>query len=141
METSRHRFTTQEKLTILSEADKLGTANVLSKYNLSSSVFSRWQKDLNKSKTRQVAIKKEEDAQTIESLKAEIERLKEAIADQTTPVQKKEQKLELDKPTANKKAQELYSLVASLIVDIVLREFDEEFENEDMHGGESKDKG
>jgi hypothetical protein len=39
-------------------------------------VFSRLQKDLNKGKTRQGAMKKEKNIQTIEPLTAEIERLK-----------------------------------------------------------------
>lgn len=138
MKTFHHRFTTQEKLAILSEADQFGTLYVLKTYNLAPSVFSRWQKDLNSSKSRQASIKKESESLTIESLTAEIERLKKVIDDLNTPKQGQEQIPPMDKATANKKAEELYRLVASLIVEIVIKDFDAKCEAEDMQIRESK---
>ena len=132
MTNTRRRFTIQEKLAILNEADRFGTAHTLSKYGLSASVLYRWQKDLNKSKARQVAVKRNEDAQTIESLRDEVERLKKKIADQAAPVQRKEQKPEIDKRIANEKEKELLHLVATLIVEKVLRDVDEELGPDDL---------
>ena len=132
MSDARRRFTIQEKLAILNEADRIGTPSILSKHNLSPSVLSRGQKDLNKSKTRQAAIKKEEDAQTIESLRDEVERLKKMIADQAAPVQRKDHKPEMDKGVANEKEKELLHLVATLIVEKILRDVEEEFGPDDL---------
>jgi glutamyl-tRNA reductase len=132
MKTSHRRFTTQEKLAILSEADQFGTAHVVKIYNLSTKVLSRWQKDLNSSKSRQASIKKESESQTIESLKAEIERLKKMVANQAVPVQRKEQKSEMSKRTASEKEKELLHLVATLIVEKVLKDLEEEFGPDDL---------
>jgi transposase-like protein len=42
MTTSRRRFTVQEKLAILEEADQIGSAPTIRKHNLSYNVFLRW---------------------------------------------------------------------------------------------------
>ena len=108
----RLRFTDQEKLSIMEEAYVTGLEPTLQKYNLTTTTFTRWQKKFKKSNARN-------SGQLIVSLKKEIEELNKIIAAQDA-------KINAPQPTAqpifNQKEDDLLKLVASLIVEIVLKE-------------------
>ena len=129
MNKPRRRYSMQEKLDILYEADQHGLAHIQSMYGLSPGTLFRWEKDLKNSRTRQAAINKQNDAQAIESLKAEVEQLKKVIASQTPLLQSAEQKPQVIEPTINEKEDELYRLVASLIVRNLLNDEEEDSDN------------
>lgn len=135
---THRRFTISEKLNILNEADQLGVIHVQSKYNITSDIISRWDKDLKKSKARQstIKIKKQEDSLVIESLKAQIKQLKKVISNQTPLLQNTDQKPKVNEPITNSKEDELYRLVASLIVQHLLNDVDEEPSQNQMLGEE-----
>jgi putative transposase len=70
MTTSLRRFTLQEKLAILEEAEKIGTTPTIRKHDLSHSVFLRWRNQFKKAAANP----------EVRTLRLEIEKLKETIA-------------------------------------------------------------
>ena len=115
MTTSRRRFTIQEKLAILEEADKNGTMTTIRKHNLSHDVFLRWRHQFKKSAANP----------EVRALQLEIEKLKETIAQQALKLKPKKGPPEKG-GIANDKEDQLLRLVASLIVQTVLRKQEED---------------
>jgi hypothetical protein len=99
MKRPQFRFTTQEKFSILREIDLIGLEAVLKKYKLNVETFVRWQKKLKGSKA----------GTSVPFIKAKQSK-------------KREFKTTSEKPIVNEKEEELLRLVASLIVQIVLKE-------------------
>lgn len=112
MSNPRPRFTAQEKLSIMEEAYVTGLEPTLQKYNLTTDIFTRWQKKFKKSNARN-------SGQLIVSLKKEIEELNKIIAAQDAKVNTVQP---IVQPVFNQKEDDLLKLVASLIVEIVLKE-------------------
>ena len=99
MEKSQVRFTTQEKFSILREIDLIGLEPVLKKHKLNIETLIRWQRK----------FKGTETGSSIQFIKAKRSK-------------KKNFKSTFEKPVSNEKEDELLRLVASLIVQIVLKE-------------------
>ncbi len=99
MNNSQVRFTTQEKFSILREIDLIGLESVLKKYKLNVVTLVRWQKKLKGSKV----------GTSIQLIKAK-------------QIKKRNSKTTSEKPVVNEKEEELLRLVASLLVQILLKE-------------------
>lgn len=87
----RRKFTTEDKLDILQQASQLGITNILRKYNLSYSVFSRWKQQLTDRSTS--GSNNAQDYTDILVLKDENVRLKKIIADQALAIELKNEEL------------------------------------------------
>lgn len=100
MALQRRKFTVEEKLKILEEAQTLGVTAVLRSYNLSYSVYVKWKqkflhaKDINQIKDSYVATQLE-----IKKLQEENERLKKIIAEQVLQLEFKEEEIKKIKLT------------------------------------------
>ena len=112
MSNPRLRFTDQEKLAIMEEAYTTGLEPTLQKYHLTTDTFTPWQKKFKKSNARNFG-------QLIISLKKEIEELNKIIAAQDAKINTAQP---IVQPIFNQKEDDLLKLVASLIVEIVLKE-------------------
>jgi len=90
MATQRRRFTDEEKIEILQQANLLGITNVLRKHHLSYSVYSKWkekfQKDLPKPSEQ---MTKAEMMLVMEENK----RLKKIVAEQALSIEQKTEEL------------------------------------------------
>jgi putative transposase len=92
---SRRRFTDDQKLEILHQADKTGVTAVLREHRLSYSVFSRWRQKFllhvttNKEAMREVNKTRLE----LKLLNEENRRLKKIIADQALRLERKDEEL------------------------------------------------
>jgi hypothetical protein len=112
MSNPRQRFTDQEKLSIMEEAYLTGLEPTLQKYHLTTAIFTRWQKKFRKSNARN-------SGQLIVSLNKEIEKLNKIVAAQDAKVNTAQP---IVQPVFNQKEDDLLKLVASLMVEIVLKE-------------------
>jgi hypothetical protein len=99
MEKSQVRFTTQEKFSILKEINLIGLEPVLKKYKLNVETLVRWQKKLKGTKA----------GTSIQFIKSK-------------QTKKKKSKTTSEQPLVNEKEDELLRLVASLIVQFLLKE-------------------
>lgn len=90
MATQRRRFTDEEKIEILQQANLLGITNVLRKHHLSYSVYSKWKEKFHKD------IPKATDQLTkaeIMLMMEENKRLKKIVADQALSIELKTEEL------------------------------------------------
>jgi len=99
MSNSQVRYTTEEKFSILREIDLIGLESVLKKYKLNVETLVRWQKKLKGSKV----------GTSIQLIKAK-------------QTKNKKSKSTSEQPLVNEKEEELLRLVASLIVQNLLKE-------------------
>lgn len=91
---TRRKFTDEEKIAILDQANKVGIAATLRHYNLSYSVFSRWkQKLLINDPGMQNLLPSYKTRSEIKQLHNENMRLKKIIADQALELERKEEDL------------------------------------------------
>lgn len=93
MATTRRRFTVQEKLAILEEADQIGLTPVLRKHNLSNSVFKRWKDQFNQGGASNMAPRYHRVDPDVRALELENARLKKIIADQALELEFKSELL------------------------------------------------
>jgi putative transposase len=90
--TTRRKFTDEEKLAILSQAEKTGISATLRHYNLSYSVFAKWkQKFLIPGSSQQPDTLKTRTK--LRQLYNENTRLKKIIADQALELERKEEEI------------------------------------------------
>ena len=90
--TTRRKFTDEEKLVILSQAEKVGISATLRHYNLSYSVFAKWkQKFMTQNSTQPSDTLKTRTK--LRQLYNENLRLKKIIADQALELEQKEEEL------------------------------------------------
>jgi transposase-like protein len=82
MATPRRRFSVEEKLQIISEADQFGVTATLREHNLSHSVFQRWKNQFNQSGTSGLKPHYPRVDPEIKALELENARLKKIIANQ-----------------------------------------------------------
>jgi len=92
---SRRKFTDDQKLEILHQADKSGVTAVLREYRLSYSVFARWrQKFLQPAGTNKEAMRQVNKTRSeLKLLNEENLRLKKIIADQALQLERKNEQL------------------------------------------------
>jgi putative transposase len=95
MTSSRRRFTDDQKLEILHQADKSGVIAVLREHRLSYSVFARWrQKFLHHVSTKTEVMREVNKARSeLKLLNDENLRLKKIIADQALQLERKDEEL------------------------------------------------
>lgn len=82
MKKNRRNWTIEQKLQILQEADQLGLTETFRKYNLSPSLFHRWQRDFNREGVAGIQPKYHSVDPELKALQAENERLKRIVANQ-----------------------------------------------------------
>jgi putative transposase len=92
---SRRRFTDDQKLEILHQADQSGVTAVLREHRLSYSVFARWkQKFLQLGSTNKEAMREVNKTRSeLKLLNEENLRLKKIIADQALQLERKDEEL------------------------------------------------
>jgi putative transposase len=92
---SRRRFTDDEKLEILHQADKSGVTAVLREHRLSYSVFARWRQKflLHVSTSSEVMREINKTRSELKLLSEENIRLKKIIADQALQLERKDEEL------------------------------------------------
>src|SRR5215470_7944045 len=94
MTSSRRRFTDDQKIEILHQADESGVTAVLREHRLSYSVFARWrQKFLHHSTTAEVMREANKTRSELKLLNEENLRLKKIIADQALQLERKDEEL------------------------------------------------
>jgi len=82
MATQRRRFSVEEKLQIISEADQHGVTPTLRKHNLSHSVFQRWKQQFNQSGSNGLKPHYTKVDPEVRALQEENARLKKIIGNQ-----------------------------------------------------------
>lgn len=82
MATQRRRFSVEEKLQILSEADQFGITPTLRKHNLSHSVFLRWRHQFNAGGASSLKPHYHKVDPQLKALEEENARLKKIIGEQ-----------------------------------------------------------
>jgi len=92
---SRRRFTDDQKLEILHQADESGVTAVLREHRLSYSVFARWKQKflLHVSTTTEVIREVNKTRSELKLLNEENLRLKKIIADQALQLERKDEEL------------------------------------------------
>ena len=92
---SRRRFTDDQKLEILQQADKSGVTAVLREHRLSYSVFARWRQKflLSVSTSTEVIREVNKTRSELKLLSDENLRLKKIIADQALQLERKDEEL------------------------------------------------
>jgi Transposase. len=95
MTSSRRRFTDDQKLEILHQADESGVTAVLREHRLSYSVFSRWRQKflLHVSTNTDVRREVNKTRSELKLLNEENLRLKKIIADQALQLERKDEEL------------------------------------------------
>ena len=82
MSRQRRKFSVEQKLQILSEADQEGITQTLRKHNLSHSVFLRWKNQFNSGGTGSLKPRYNKIDPELKALRDENARLKKIIGDQ-----------------------------------------------------------
>jgi putative transposase len=94
MASQKRKFTDEQKLEILKQANEMGVISVIRNHNLSYSVFSRWrEKFMEKNKNGQKLILKNKTKSELKLFKEENTRLKKIIADQALELEKRNEEL------------------------------------------------
>lgn len=94
MGSQKRKFTDEQKLEILRQANEMGVISVIRNHNLSYSVFARWrEKFMEKNKNRQKLILKNKTKSELKLFKEENTRLKKIIADQALELEKRNEEL------------------------------------------------
>ena len=92
MTNSRRKFTDEQKLEILHQADESGVTAVLREHRLSYSVFARWkQKFLQKHLDPQMVMEVNKTRSELKQFMEENARLKKIIADQALELEKRDE--------------------------------------------------
>ena len=94
MPNRRRRFTEEQKLAILEQADKMGITAVLREHSLSYSVFARWKQQLMKNEpTAQITKSDSKIRSELRHLSEENVRLKKMIAELALELDRKDEEL------------------------------------------------
>ena len=94
MASQKRKFTEEQKLEILRQANEMGVISVIRNHNLSYSVFARWrEKFMEKNKNGQKLILKNKTKSELKLFKEENTRLKKIIADQALELEKRNEEL------------------------------------------------
>jgi putative transposase len=90
----RRKFTDEQKLKILREAEEMGITLVLRNHNLSYSAFARWRQQFAfHDPARQQDKLNHHERSQLKQYKTENQRLKKIIADQALEIERKEEEL------------------------------------------------
>jgi putative transposase len=104
MATQRRKFTDDQKLEILNQAEQMGVTAVLRNHNLSYSVFAKWKEKAGRGDSnRQAIIQKNRTKYELKQYIEENTRLKKIIADQALELERKDEELKKINPSYNKR--------------------------------------
>jgi len=94
MATHRRKFSDDEKLAILQQANKIGVTATMREHSLSYSVFTKWkQKFMRNEPGMSLSITNNKTRSELKQLNEENMRLKKIIADQALQLEKKDEEL------------------------------------------------
>jgi putative transposase len=101
---SKRRFTDEQKLEILQQAEKLGISVVLREQRLSYSVFSKWREKFSKGNSgNNDAMLSHKARSELKQFMEENARLKKIIADQALELERKDEELKKNNPQYGKR--------------------------------------
>ena len=101
MRQSRRKFSIEEKLRILSEADQNGVEVTIRKYQVANSLFYKWKASFNRKGTDGLAPKYHKVDPKVKELELENERLKRIIAKQALHIEIKDELLKKNSQQSN----------------------------------------
>ena len=94
MASQKRKFSDEQKLEILRQANELGVIAVIRNHNLSYSVFARWrEKFMEKDKNKQELILKNKPKSKLKQFMKDNTRLKKIIAEQALELERKNEAL------------------------------------------------
>ncbi|MGI6757330.1 MAG: transposase [Bacteroidaceae bacterium] len=93
MTNARRKFTPEDRLSILREAEREGRANTLRKYNISPSLYNRWRKKYLSEGLKGLKDEYKRTDPEVLALQAENERLKRIVARQALELEVKSELL------------------------------------------------
>jgi len=94
MASQKRKFTDEQKLEILRQANEMGVIAVIRNHNLSYSVFSRWrEKFMEKDKSKQEKVLKNKTKSALKQFREDNTRLKKIIAEQALELERKDEAL------------------------------------------------
>jgi putative transposase len=94
MSTHRRKFSDEEKLAILQQANKIGVTATMREHSLSYSVFTKWkQKFMRNEPGMPLSMTNNKTRSELKQLNEENMRLKKIIADQALQLEKKDEEL------------------------------------------------
>jgi len=94
MASQKRKFTEEQKLEILRQANEMGVIAVIRNHNLSYSVFARWrEKFMEKDKNKQELILKNKPKSKLKQFMEDNTRLKKIIAEQALELERKDEAL------------------------------------------------
>ena len=94
MASQKRKFTDEQKLEILRQANEMGVIAVIRNHNLSYSVFSRWrEKFMEKDKDKQGKVLKSKTKSALKQFREDNTRLKKIIAEQALELERKDEAL------------------------------------------------
>jgi putative transposase len=94
MASQKRKFSDEQKLEILRQANELGVIAVIRNHNLSYSVFARWrEKFMEKDKNKQELILKNKPKSRLKQFMEDNTRLKKIIAEQALELERKNEAL------------------------------------------------
>src|SRR5688572_4100954 len=100
----RRKFTDEQKLKILREAEEMGITRVLHNHNLSYSAFARWRQQFAvHDPARQQSQLRYQERSELKQYKTENQRLKKIIADQALELERKEEELKKNNHSQGKR--------------------------------------
>lgn len=93
MTNARRKFTPEDRLSVLREAEREGRANTLRKYNISPSLYNRWRKKYLSEGLKGLKDEYKRTDPEVLALQAENERLKRIVARQALELEVKSELL------------------------------------------------
>ena len=94
MASQKRKFTDEQKLEILRQANEMGVIAVIRNHNLSYSVFSRWrEKFMEKDEDKQGKVLKSKTKCALKQFREDNTRLKKIIADQALELERRNEAL------------------------------------------------
>ena len=94
MASQKRKFTDEQKLEILRQANEMGVIAVIRNHNLSYSVFARWrEKFMEKDKNKQEKVLKNKTKSALKQFREDNTRLKKIIAEQALELERKDEAL------------------------------------------------
>lgn len=94
MASQKRKFTDEQKLEILRQANEMGVIAVIRNHNLSYSVFARWrEKFMEKDKDKQGKVLKSKTKSALKQFREDNTRLKKIIAEQALELERKDEAL------------------------------------------------
>ena len=104
MPSRKRKFTDEQKLEILRQANEMGVIAVIRNHNLSYSVFARWrEKFMKNDKGKQELISRKKNRSEFKQIMEENTTLKKIIADLALELESKDEELRKNNPSYNRR--------------------------------------